>query len=275
VRKQQATTAARKRKPKALRIASDREAFSEVDDCWHSRHAAEVEPVESALDPESIAAFWDLTADSPPEFVQWLCDDWPTFKRAPEWEPSATDKAILNRGLSDHLVDCAVYGHPKRQAGAAAPSSPVADAVALPEVSDAVVSDSEQPENETEWAGCYIVRDGVTTYVTDYAEQRGISDEEAAIVLGMCDLDYSDEPEAAAAPELEPAAELVKAEPAPIPKKLTGKQLRKLEKAQRRLERSQQQPAAPAKPTLISSPKAIAITARAMVQVAFELNGIR
>jgi hypothetical protein len=262
VRKQQATTAARKRKPKALRIASDREAFQDEDDCWPSRNAAEVEPIESALDPDSIAAFWDLTADGLPEFVQWLCDDWPTFKRAPEWEPSAADKAILNRGLSDHLVDCAVYGHPKRQAEAAAPSAPVADAVALPEVSDAVVSDSEQPENESEWAGCYIVREGVTTYVTDYAEQRGISDEEAAIVLGMCDPDYLDEPEAAAAPEPEPAPEPVKAEPAP--KKLTGKQQRKLEKAQRRAERIQQR-----RP---SAPKQIAVTARAYIEVMFEMG---
>jgi hypothetical protein len=117
-------------------------------------------------------------------------------------------------------------------------------------------------------------RDGVTTYVCDYAKERGISDEEAAIILGLCDPEYADEPEAAAAPEPEPAPEPVKAEPAPIPKKLTGKQLRKLEKAQRRAGRMAAAPAPPEMPTLGKSPRAIAITARALIQVAFELNGI-
>ncbi|WP_429555811.1 hypothetical protein [Paraburkholderia sp. MM5477-R1] len=186
---------------------------------------------EPALDPESIAAFWDLTADGLPEFVEWLCEDWPAFKSTAEWEPSAADKAILNRGLSDHRVDCAVYGYPKRQQEAAKPPATAPDAVASPEVVDPAVSDSERTEPESEWAGCYLVRDGMTTYVCDYAKERGISDEEAAIVLGMCDPYYSDEPEPAAAPEPEPAPEPVKAEPAwQREKKLTKAEKKRLKK---------------------------------------------
>jgi hypothetical protein len=178
---------------------------------------------EPALDPESIASFWDgMNADGLPDFIEWLGIT--AWQRNPLEAPS-----------------------------------PVADAIALPEVAGPAVSASEQTERESEWAGCYLVRDGVTTYVCDYAKERGISDEEAAIVLGMCDPDYSDEPEPAAAPEPEPAPEPAKAEPAPIPKKLTGKQLRKLEKAQRRAERQQAQQ----KPTGNMRAKDTAIAARA------------
>lgn len=153
--------------------------------------------------------------------------------------------------------------------------TPDPESIALPEVAEPAVSESEQPEHKSEWAGCYVVRDGVTTYATDYAREHGISDEAAAIELGLCDPEYAEEPEAAAAPEPQPAPEPVKAEPSPIPKKLTGKQLRKLEKAQRRAGRMAAAPAPPEMPTLGKSPRAIAITARAVVQVAFELNGIR
>lgn len=152
--------------------------------------------------------------------------------------------------------------------------APDPESIALPEVAEPAVSESEQPEHKSEWAGCYVVRDGVTTYATDYAREHGISDEAAAIELGLCDPEYTDEPEAAAAPQREPAPEPVKAEPAPIPKKLTGKQLRKLEKAQRRSERQAATPA-PEKPINGKSPRAIAITASAVVQVAFELNGFK
>ncbi|MFM0451679.1 hypothetical protein PQR21_14930 [Paraburkholderia nemoris] len=119
-------------------------------------------------------------------------------------------------------------------------------------------------KGESEWAGCAVERNGVMIGVCDYAKKRGIGDEEAAIILGMCDPDYIDEPEAAAAAEPEPAPEPVKSEPAPIPKKLTGKQLRKLEKAQRRAER-QAAALAPEKPTIGKSPRAIAVTARALI----------
>ena len=208
--------------------------MSEEDDAAH--RASFNEP---ALDPESVAAFWDgMNADGLPEFMEWLCD-----------------------------------GRPACDINAAAPIADIPAPVSPAIESEPLVDDSDNPEQESEWAGCYIVRDGVTTYVCDYAKERGISDEEAAIVLGLCDPEYTDEPEAAAAPEREPAPEPVKAEPAPIPQKLTGKQLRKLEKAQRRAERQAAAPA-PEKPTIGKSPRAIAVTARALIQVAFELNGI-
>jgi hypothetical protein len=248
-------TVARKRKPKPLPVASDREAFHDEDDCWPSRKAAEIEPVESALDPESVAAFWDgLSADRLPDFIEWLCEGWP--------EPAAPTATV------EYLSE--VTGNPwtgfvvtKRPIGEPAePSAPVADAIAPAEVAETTVSDSEHPEQESEWAGCYSARDGVTTYVCDYAKERGISDEEAAIVLGMCDPEYIDEPEPvpAAAPAI--ASKNPEAKQ-PAPKKLTGKQLRKLEKAQRRAERQQQHtakhmPATKATPTAIAS-RALAI----------------
>lgn len=196
---------------------------------------------EPALDPESIGAFWDgMNADGLPDFIEWLCDDWTTL-----------------------------------DIKAAAPVADIPASVAPAIDSEPLVDDSDIPEQESEWAGCSITIDGVTTYVCDYAKERGISDEEAAIILGMCDPEYAAEAEAAATPEPEPAPEPVKAEPAPIPKKLTGKQLRKLEKAQRRAGRMAAAPAPPEMPTLGKSPRAIAITARAVVQVAFELNGFK
>jgi hypothetical protein len=173
--------------------------------------------LDDALDPESIAAYWDLTADGLPEFVQWLCEDWRMFKRAPEWEPSAADKAILNRDLSDHLVDCAMYGHPKPQAEAAAPSAPVADAVA-PTTPHEPVS----------------------------------------------------------APVRDPIAEAIsKLEAIKNPSRKVRRELGRLyEKQERRAERQAAAPA-PERPTIGKSPRAIAVTARALVQVAFELSGFK
>lgn len=70
----------------------------------------------------------------------------------------------------------------------------------------------------------------------------------------------------------EPVIEPVASAPVKPQKALTGKQLRKLEKAQRRAKRGQP---APERPTIGKSPRAIAVTARAIVQVAFELNGFK
>ncbi len=295
-----------------------------------------------ALDPKSIAAHWDLTADGLPEFVEWLTDGWPApgSEAACEHEDLAEEEIALEQlrmhdyreakpslswlakahGISAtharyrlrtrgtvefpldpngsvlhthntsgingvswvvkrnkwcargyqagrvvHLgyfdtIDDATTARASFDSEHTEPSTPVADAIALHEVAEHAVSDSEQTQQESEWAGCCLVRDGVTTYVCDYAREHGISDEAAAIELGMCDADYSDDPEPAAAPAPEP--EPVKAEPAP--KSLTGKQRRKLEKAQRRAERIQQR-----RP---SAPKQIAVTARAYIEVMFEMG---
>ncbi|WP_201701429.1 hypothetical protein [Paraburkholderia kirstenboschensis] len=216
---------------------------------------------EPALEPESIAAFWDgMNADGLPEFVQWLCEDWPTLKRAPRMEAERRRQGNPEpRPVRSPSWLRSVRISEEAARGRRAPAT-AADAAASPEVVDPAVSDSERTERESEWAGCYLVRDGMTTHVCDYVKERGISDEEAAIVLGMCDPDYTDEPEAAATlePEPEPAPEPAKAEPAP--KKLTGKQLRKLEKAERRAERQQGEP----QPTPNRMPaKQTAIAARA------------
>lgn len=194
--------------------------------------------LDDALDPEFIAAYWDLTADGLPDFIEWLCEGW-----TEPAEPSATvSDAVALPGVADSAVSDSV---------------PVAEAVGS--------TDTPDEDEPSAWEGCYIERDGVTTYVCDYAKERGISSEEAAIVLGMCDPEYTDEPEpeAVSAPEPEPAPEPVKAEPEP--KKLTGKQLRKLEKAQRRAERHQGEPQ-PAPNRMPAKQTAIAARAYALLQ---------
>lgn len=236
-RKGHSARASCKRKRTSPPVASDSEVFSDVNYAPRSRKAVGIGPVEHeapaladpnhALDPASIAGYWDgMDATGLNDFVAWLAADWPEFatKRA---EPSA--------------------------------AFPAAASV---EVAEAVTDDSEQPGQESEWAGCYVVRDGVTTYVCDYAKEREITDEDAAIVLGMCDPDCDDEPASAPAAQPKPTPEPGKAAPQPEPKKRTGKQQRKLEKAARRAERQQQR-----RP---SAPKQIAITARAYMQVLFE-----
>ncbi|CAE6866195.1 hypothetical protein R75465_07974 [Paraburkholderia aspalathi] len=194
---------------------------------------------EPALDPESIAAHWDLTADGLPEFIEWLTDGWPVFDIKPV-EPSApvadtSAAAEIAEPVSDAVC-------------------PVADAVSNPDP----IADEH---TESEWEGCSLTRGDETIYVTDYARERGISDEEAAIVLGMCDPEYTDEPEAAAAPEQEPTPEPVKAEPSPTPKKLTGKALRK---QQKREAREAHAAAQTAKHMPATKAKAGAIAARAL-----------
>jgi hypothetical protein len=77
---------------------------------------------EPALDPESIAAFWDgMNADGLPEFIEWLCDGWTT-----------------------------------RDINAAAPIADIPASVAPAIESEPLVDDSDIPEQESEWAGCYI-----------------------------------------------------------------------------------------------------------------------
>ncbi|MCX4137901.1 hypothetical protein M0D68_06880 [Paraburkholderia sp. SEWSISQ10-3 4] len=252
---------------------------------------------EPALDSDSIAAFWDFTADGLAEFVEWLTDGWPVpvIEVGSEAKPSLSGLAkahsisatlahyrLRTRGTVEFPLDPngsvlhtrntsginGVHWVVKRnkwcargyQAGRAVhlghfdtiedataarasfdskptePSTLAADAIALPEVVEHAASDSEQPEQESEWAGCYLVRDGVTTYVCDYAKERGISDEEAAIVLGMCDPEYTDEEDD---PQVIDSTAKLKSKPCAKrtnepPKKLTGKQQRKLEKAPRR-----------------------------------------
>ncbi|MFL9987657.1 hypothetical protein [Paraburkholderia sediminicola] len=308
-----------------------------------------------ALDPESIAAHWDLTADGLPEFVEWLTDGWPApvievgSEAACEHEDVAHDEIALEQLLMDdyrearpslsglakahgisatlahyrlrtrgtvefpldpngsvlhitntsgingvswvadrnkwvargHEGDCAVHlGYfDTIEAAAAAraafdskpvePSDPVADAIAPAEVAEPAdpVADAinsiepiaEDEEVESEWAGCSA--DGVL--VTDYAREHGLSDEAAAIVLGMCDPEYADEPQvidSTAKLKSEPCAKCTNE---PVPKKLTGKSLRKQQKREAREARAQQQPAAPSAPAAPS----IKHTCRAFVHV--------
>lgn len=96
---------------------------------------------EPALDPESVAAHGFGDSDGLPEFVQWLCEEWPTFKSAPEWGPNAADKAILNHELAESLVDSTALQPP---APANATTSPeVAEPVSEPTIEPQQVAESD------------------------------------------------------------------------------------------------------------------------------------
>lgn len=196
-----------------------------------------------ALDPESIAAYWDPTGGGLPEFIEWLTDAWPVFDIKPA-EPSAP---VADNGAAAEI---------------AKPASdrvcPVADAVSN---HDPIADE----DTESEWEGCSLTRGDETICVTDYAREHGISDEDAAIELGMCDPENSDEPQAINSVVNLKREVCAKRTNEPAPKKLTGKQQRKLEKAARRAER-QQAPRQPAAPADHSAPS-IAQTAKAFVHV--------
>lgn len=194
-----------------------------------------------ALDPESIAAYWDLTADGLPEFIEWLTDGWPVFDIKPA-EPSAPVADTSAAAEVAEPVSDAVC--------------PVADAVSNPDP----IADED---TESEWEGCSLTRGDETIYVTDYAREHGISDEAAAIALGMCDPEYADEPQAIDSTAKLESRLCAKRTNEPVPKKITGKALRKMQKREAREARAQQQPAAPSAPAAPS----IKHTCRAFVHV--------
>ncbi|WP_165089494.1 MULTISPECIES: hypothetical protein [unclassified Caballeronia] len=145
---------------------------------------------------------------------------------------------------------------------------PIADAVALPEAVEPVLSASESVADaveteQGEWDGCFIETDGVRVYVTAYAAEHGISDWDAAIELGFCERD-GDEPDEQPAPE--PIAQ-----PAFIERtrKLTKAEKKALKKAERAERLAQAQPKRP------SNPKQIAVTARAYIEVMYAMGGAK
>jgi hypothetical protein len=196
---------------------------------------------EPALDPESIAAYWDLTADGLPEFIEWLTDGWPVFDIKPVEQSAPVADTSAAAEVAEPVSDAVC---------------PVADAVSNPDP----IADED---TESEWEGCSLKRGDETIYVTDYAREHGISDEAAAIALGMCDPEYADEPQAIDSTAKLESRLCAKRTHEPVPKKITGKALRKMQKREAREARAQQQPAAPSAPAAPS----IKHTCRAFVHV--------
>lgn len=132
------------------------------------------------------------------------------------------------------------------------PAEPVEDAV----------EDSGEPAHDaepTEWDDLAVAwHDGKVYMLKDLAAERGMGVEALAIELGLIEPEGI-EPEPVTPAPAPVAAPALRAAPA---RKLTGKQLRKLEKAQRRAECIQQR-----RP---GAPKQIAVTARAYIEVLFE-----
>lgn len=69
---------------------------------------------EPALDPESIAAYWDLTADGLAEFVEWLTDGWPV----PVIEVGSEAKPSLSGLAKAHGISAALAHYRLRTRGA-------------------------------------------------------------------------------------------------------------------------------------------------------------
>jgi hypothetical protein len=223
------------------------DVFGETAPVAKKRGTPAKNPMEQAEYAESLGAIIRDAQRDPygmRDLAQWLLEG---VARGPwRYEAPAIKAATPSAAIPATVAPAEVAERISEPAG------PVADAL------NSIEPIAEDEQVQSEWAGCSA--DGVL--VTDYAREHGLTDDAAAIELGMCDPDDSDEPEPAAAPEPEPAPEPVKAEPAP--KRLTGKQQRKLEKAQRRAERIQQR-----RP---SAPKQIAVTARAYIEVMFEMG---
>lgn len=321
--------------------------MSEEDDAAY--RAAFEEP---AFDPESIAAFWDFTADGLPEFVQWLCEGWPGVvieastpirkygKATLAWDgktvselaretgaPIKTMRSRINttgtpfaikagkpfeditgqrfgnltaieRTGSDanhHAIwrfacDCGgevvsratsvKRGHAVCNCAQkpAAPSAPIIHAAAQEQV--------EQPHSEPMEPVADLLA-SIPTEFTFAGSRCAIATSATAVpavelaLASTCTVvgepihvepvQPMEVPTVAAASDepAQPVTQPVRTQQKP----LTGKAARKLEKAQRRVDRQAAAPApAPEKPTIGKSPRAIAVTARALVQVAFQLN---
>jgi hypothetical protein len=152
-----------KRKPLPLEIATDEWGASNVDDDWRDEQRAT-----AAERPTSSAPFVDWndwntplyhlhkpSDHSEPEPIKHAAASPQSVEKtvdpsSPQREPSAAEKAILNRGVAEHLVDCFVYGKPGDidEEDAAGPSEPIAE----PEqaaVEAAIASEhGDQPDDE-------------------------------------------------------------------------------------------------------------------------------
>ncbi|MFM0752608.1 hypothetical protein [Paraburkholderia strydomiana] len=208
---------------KPLPVASDAEAFSNDDDDPPMRGWPKpAEPF--ALAAHATTPNIEREPASEPE-SEPQCDGSPAWREvfceasAHEWEPSAADKVILNRGIAESLVDYAVHGYPKRsqEAGEAFPGGLVADALA--EVAEAVPDDSEHSEPAIEigkWTDVFVSSERGQQSVAQIARERGVIGDQVARELGILD---------------EPAPVPVK-QPAPEP--LTRKERRAYERTARR-----------------------------------------
>lgn len=165
------------------------------------------------------------------EFVAWLTKDWPVL---------ALNAAERSADVPATVASVEVIEAVSEPSGAAA------DAL------NSIEPIAEDEQDESEWAGCSA--DGVL--VTDYASEHGISDEAAAIELGLCDPHYEDEPGPA------PIAQLAFERKGAAPKERTGKALRKQQKREAREARIAEQAARGIPAT---KPAAAAIAARGLV----------
>jgi len=97
---------------------------------------------EPALDPESIAAYWDgMNADGLPEFIEWLCEGW-----TEPAEPSAPVEylsEVTGNPWTGFIVTKRPIGEPTE------PPATVSDAVALPEAAEPVSEPQDKPAEAT------------------------------------------------------------------------------------------------------------------------------
>lgn len=146
-------------------------------------------------------------------------------------------------------------------------SENLADAVALTEAVEPVLSDSDEPTQDVEtglWDGVAVCwKDGEQHLLTDLAAARGVDPETLAIELSVCEPE-GDEPDEEQAPELI-------ARPAYIGR------TRKLTKAEKKAEKKARQRDATAQQSKSNglAPTMLANTCKAFVHVMFELAAAR
>ncbi|SIO39713.1 hypothetical protein SAMN05444172_1596 [Burkholderia sp. GAS332] len=228
-----------------------------IDHLECHRYVARVHPgatlLEAVIDGETVGQFSLWT---PPPFSPWEPKPAKTRKRMRTYAPrSHRALAIEHEAMQPHAET-----YPDNMpVQPATPSADVPATAASVEVAEAASVDSELSEQEiepSEWEGCHIIANGQTIYVTDYASEHGISDEAAAIELGLCDPHYEDEPGPA------PIAQLAFERKGAAPKERTGKALRKQQKREAREARIAEQAARGIPAT---KPAAAAIAARGLV----------
>lgn len=190
--------------------------------------------------PSRVATMRDFGFGSDlAEFIEWLAKDWPAFAHEPV-EPRAPAPPLVAR------VDAA---------------EPVSEPIET--FADNARSGIEHGI-EDEWADVAVSgADGVQRLVRDLAAADGVAPVEYARRRGWI---AEDEPAPA------PAAPVPRVEPVKAAR-LTGKQQKKLEKAQRRAERLAQAQPKP-KPSGLA-PTMLANTCKAFVHVMFELAAAR
>lgn len=265
--------AAAARKPKALPVATEHDFEPDDDETPVAPIIAEPVDASNALDPESVEAHWNLTADGLPEFIEWLTDGWPV---APFARVTATAQPVeVAQPVTDDSEWTGVivrdgrgveYDIAKAAAQFEVAPEKIAAEFGIPSNADMVFAGktlaewSERTGEVVNVMAARMVETGTPFAPAPKAIRPPPSAPATVAPVEVAEPAAAPEPE----PTPEPVVQPVKAAPAPTPKKITGKQLRKQQKREAREARTaaQNQTTPAAKPA-----PSIKHTCRAFVHV--------